>query len=161
MQDRSLKLRKAIYKVDESLKAKFPPKNTNDVLEDEIAYCEKLIEVVEAEGGVCALPKIKEPLNLLKETVSDDLEQLRISEDQDAKVGHKSADSSFFGYKTHIAMTEERIITAAIVTTGEKNDGKQLQNLIEKSKSAGMEVKTVIGDTAYSEKDNIAYTKDE
>lgn len=57
-------------------------------------------------------------------------------------------------------MTEERIITAAIVTTGEKNDGKQLQALIEKSKAAGMDVKTVIGDTAYSEKDNIAYSKD-
>lgn len=158
LQDRSRKLRKAIYKVDESLKAKFPIKNTSDVLEDEIAYCQKLIEVVEAEGGVCALLKIKEPLNLLKETVADDLEQLRISEDQDARVGHKSADSLFFGYKTHIAMTEERIITAAIVTTGEKNDGKQLQTLIEKSKAAGMEVKTVIGDMAYSEKDNIVYT---
>lgn len=160
LQDRSRKLRKAIYEIDESLKAKFPSKNTSDVLEDEIAYCQKLIEVVEAEGGVCALPKIKEPLNLLKETVADDLDQLRISEDQDAMVGHKSADSSFFGYKTHMAMTEERIITAAMVTTGEKNDGKQLQNLIEKSKTAGMEVKTVIGDTAYSEKDNIAYTKE-
>jgi transposase len=157
--DRSLKLRKAVYKVDESIKAKFPAKNVSDVLEDEIAYCQKLIAVVETQGGVCDLPKIKEPLNLLKETIADDLEQLRISEDQDAKVGHKSADSSFFGYKTHIAMTEERIITAAIVTTGEKNDGKQLQTLIEKSKTTGMEVKTVIGDTAYSEKDNIAYTK--
>ena len=160
LQDRSRKLRKAIYKVDESLKAKFPAKNTSDVLEDEIAYCQKLIEVVEAEGGVCELPKIKEPLNLLKETVSDDLEQLRTSEDKDAMVGHKSADSSFFGYKTHIAMSEERIITAAVVTTGEKNDGKQLQTLIEKSKQAGMEVKTVIGDAAYSEKDNITYTKE-
>ena len=159
LQDRSRKLRKAVYKVDESLKAKFPSKNTSDVLDDEIAYCEKLIDVIEAEGGVCALPKIKEPLNLLKETVADDLEHLRISEDQDAMVGHKSADSSFFGYKTHIAMTEERIITAAIITTGEKNDGKQLQTLIEKSKATGMEVRTVIGDTAYSEKDNIAYTK--
>ncbi|SDO15902.1 Transposase DDE domain-containing protein [Paenibacillus sp. yr247] len=73
---------------------------------------------------------------------------------------NKSADSSFFGYKTHIAMTEERIITVAVITTGEKNDGKQLQVLIEKSKATGMEVKTVIGDTAYSEKDNIAYTKE-
>lgn len=160
LQDRSRKLRKAIYKVDESLKAKFPAKNTSDVLEEEIAYCEELIEVVEAEGGVCELPKIKEPLNLLKETVADDLEQLRISEDQDAMIGHKSADSSFFGYKTHIAMTEERIITAAVVTTGEKNDGKQLQTLIEKSKQAGMEVNTVIGDAAYSEKDNITYAKE-
>ncbi|MNN35565.1 hypothetical protein D3C81_1494180 [compost metagenome] len=56
-------------------------------------------------------------------------------------------------------MTEERIITAAVITTGEKNDGKQLQMLIEKSQAAGVEVKTVIGDTAYSEKDNISYTK--
>lgn len=107
MQDHSRKLRKAVYKVDESLKAKFPTKNNRDVLEDEIAYCQKLIDVIEGEGGVCVLPKIKEPLNLLKETVADDLEQLRISEDQDAMLGHKSADSSFFGYKTHIAMTEE------------------------------------------------------
>lgn len=160
LQDRSRKLRKAVYKVDESLRAKFPTKNTNNVLEDEIAYCQKLINVIQAEGGVCEFPKIKEPLNLLKETVTDDLDQLRISQDQDAMVGYKSADSAFFGYKTHIAMTEERIITAATVTTGEKNDGKQLQELIEKSKATGMEVKTVIGDTAYSEKNNIAYTKD-
>lgn len=158
LQDRSKKLRKAVYKIDESLKAKFPTKNTNGVLEDEIAYCQKLISAIEAEGGVCELPKITEPLNLLKETVTDDLEQLRISEDQDAKIGHKSADSSFFGYKTHLAMTEERIITAAVITTGEKNDGKQLQTLIEKSKTTGMDVKMVIGDMAYSEKDNIIYT---
>ena len=160
LQDRSRKLRKAIYSVDESAKAKLPIKNTSDVLEDEIAYCQKLIHVIEKESGIAQLPRVTEPLNLLKETVEDDLEQLRISQDQDARVGHKSADSSFFGYKTHLAMTEERIITAAIITTGEKNDGKQLQKLIEKSKVAGMNVQTVIGDTAYSEKENIAYSKD-
>ena len=159
LQDHSRKLRKAVYRVDESLKAQFPQKNTSDVLEDEIKYCQKLIKVIEAEGGICALPKIKEPLNLLKETIADDLEQMRTTKDQDARVGHKSADTSFFGYKTHIAMAEERIITAAIVTTGEKNDGKQLQTLIEKSKAAGMEVKTVIGDMAYSEKENIVYSR--
>jgi hypothetical protein len=57
-------------------------------------------------------------------------------------------------------MSEERIITAAIVTTGEKSDGKQLQALIEKSKAAGVNIKTVIGDAAYSEKDNLAYSKE-
>ena len=80
-----------------------------------------------------------------------------LSKDADAKVGHKTADSSFFGYKTHIAMTEERIITEATVTSGEKHDGKQLQELVEKSKEAGIEVRNIIGDTAYSEKDNIGY----
>jgi hypothetical protein len=126
-------------------------------LEVEIDYCQKLIEVVEKEDTLTQYPKVKEQLNLLKETVADDIEHLLISEDKDAKVGHKTADSSFFGYKTHVAMSEERIITAATVTTGEKNDGKQLETLIEKSIKAGMEVETVIGDAAYSEKGNIEY----
>jgi transposase len=159
LQERARKLRKAVYAMDESVKAKMPTKNTNDVLEDEIEYCQKLIAFVETGSGIAQVPKVLEPLNLLKETVEDDVEQLRIAADQDARVGHKSADSAFFGYKTHIAMSEERIITAAIVTTGEKNDGKQLQELIEKSKTAGVNVKTVIGDTAYSEKDNLRYSK--
>jgi hypothetical protein len=94
----------------------------------------------------------------LKETVADDVEQLKCSKDQDAKVGHKTADSSFFGYKTHLAMSEERIITAAVITTGEKSDGKQLQTLIEKSEEVGIQVETVIGDAAYSEKENIIYS---
>ena len=65
------------------------------------------------------------------------------------------------GYKTHIAMNEERIITAATITTGEKNDGKELESLITKSQKAGLKVKTVIGDAAYSEKGNIEFTKKE
>ncbi|HJW18732.1 MAG TPA: IS1182 family transposase [Flavisolibacter sp.] len=160
LMDRSKKLRKAIYQIDESMKNKFPTKNTTDILEDEINYCQKLIDVIEKEESLAQYPKVKEQLNLLKETVADDIEHLQISEDQDAKVGHKTADSSFFGYKTHIAMSEERIITAATITTGEKNDGKQLETLIEKSIKAGMQVETVIGDAAYSEKGNIEYAKE-
>jgi len=56
----------------------------------------------------------------LKEIVGDHHEHLQLSNDPDARVGHITADSSFFGYKTHIAMSEERIITAAVITTGEK-----------------------------------------
>jgi hypothetical protein len=157
--DRSKKLRKSVYKIDETMKDKFPTKTTTDVLEDELEYCQKLIDVIEKEATLTQYPKVKEQLNLLKETVADDIEHLQISEDKDAKVGHKSADTAFFGYKTHIALSEERIVTAATVTTGEKNDGKQLETLIEKSKKAGIDVKTVIGDAAYSEKGNIEYTE--
>lgn len=160
LMERSKKLRKAIYQVDESMKGKFPTKTTTDVLEDEIAYSQELIAVVEKEEALLQYPKVKEQLNLLKETVADDIEQLQCSKDHDAKVGHKTADSSFFGYKTHLAMSEERIITAAVITTGEKNDGKQLETLIEKSVEAGMNVETVIGDAAYSEKENIKYSKE-
>lgn len=157
LMEKSKLLRKAVYQIDETMKEKFPPKTiTNDLL-DELAYCQKVIETVEREEAICHYPKVQEKLNYLKEIVADHHEQLQHSNDTDARVGHKTADSSFFGYKTHIAMTEERIITAAIVTTGEKNDGKQLQTLIEKSIETGMEIDTVIGDTAYSEKDNIQY----
>ncbi|WP_338750673.1 IS1182 family transposase [Bacillus sp. FJAT-52991] len=103
---------------------------------------------------------MKEKLNVLKEVVEDYTEQLHFSTDPDARVGHKTADSSFFGFKTHIAMSDERLITAAIVTTGEKSDGKYLQELIEKSQETGMKIETVIGDTAYSEKDNIHYANE-
>lgn len=160
LMDRSKKLRKAVYKIDENMKKKFPSKSATDVLEDEIEYCQKLIDVIDNEETISEYPKVKEKLNLLKETIADDIEHLQISEDKDARIGHKTADSSFFGFKTHIAMTEERIITAATITTGEKNDGKQLKALIEKSIGAGMEVETVIGDAAYSEKKNIEYANE-
>jgi hypothetical protein len=58
-------------------------------------------------------------------------------------------------------MSDERIITAAVVTTGEKSDGKYLEKLVKKNKETGMIINTVIGDTAYSEKDNIQYAKKE
>lgn len=38
---------------------------------------------------------------------------------------YKTADSSFFDYKTHIAMNEKRIITAAVITADETSDGKK------------------------------------
>lgn len=58
-------------------------------------------------------------------------------------------------------MSDERIITAATVTSGEKGDGPQLQELVEQSRSNGMTVDTVVGDTAYSGKDNIILSNDE
>jgi hypothetical protein len=61
-------------------------------VQDEISYCQKLIKVVEKESNIIKYPKVKEKLNLLKETVADDIEHLQISENEDAKVGHKSAD---------------------------------------------------------------------
>ncbi len=88
------------------------------------------------------------------------MEHLETSKDEDAKTGHKStADTSFWGYKTHIAMTEERIITAATITSGEKIDGKELPKLVQKSKAAGIQIESVIGDMAYSEKTNIEAAK--
>ena len=55
-------------------------------------------------------------------------------------------------------MTEERIITAAVVTSGEKGDGPELPKLLEISQGNGIEVDAVIGDSAYSGKENLELT---
>lgn len=159
--EESKKLRKAVYAIDENMKKQFPPKVNNGLLEDELEYCQKLINIIENKEHVASIPAVKEKINMLRELVDDDFEQLALlSQDADAKVGHKAADTSFFGYKTYLAMTEERIITAAVITSGEKHDGKQLQGLVEKSRQAGIKIDDIIGDAAYSEKVNIAYANE-
>jgi transposase len=160
LQEQAKKLRKEVYQIDETMREKFPAKIQGDNIEEHIEYCEKLLSVIESDESMMLYEKVKLTSNFLREIVADNLEHIYTSVDKDAKVGHKSADTSFFGYKTHIAMTEERIVTAAIVTSGEKHDGKQLAGLVEKSRSAGMEIEAVVGDGAYSEKDNIEYAKD-
>lgn len=122
LQGKSKNVRKAIYKMDESMKDKFPAKNTTNEVKDEVSYCEKLIEVIEKEPKIVQVSAVKERLNLLKEVVEDCQVHLSYSADEDARKGHKTADSSFSGYKTHIALSNERIITAAVMTTGEKSD---------------------------------------
>lgn len=160
LRERSKQLRKTIYNYDEDLKDRMPKKNIDNDLEKELVYCKKLKEIVEKEPSISSIPAVQEKLNILSEMVEDTQENMVLSKDEDAKTGHKSADSSFFGYKTHLAMTEERIITAAVVTSGEKGDGPELPKLLEISQENGIEVATIIGDAAYSGKENIELTSE-
>lgn len=156
LRERSKILRKTIYSFDEQWKDRMPEKNSENDLERELAYCKELKDRIEKDPSVSSIPAVNEKLNLLKETVEDTRENFTLSKDTDAKTGHKSADSSFFGYKTHLAMTEERIITAAVVTSGEKGDGPELPKLLEISKQNGIAVDAIIGDAAYSGKENLS-----
>lgn len=58
-------------------------------------------------------------------------------------------------------MTEERIITAAVVASGEKGDSPELPKLIEISKENGIDVDTIIGDAAYCGKENLKLTSNQ
>ena len=159
LKERSKILSKAIYSVDEKWKGRMPEKNVDDDLHNEVAYCKELEKMIESDQTMSLIPTVKEKLNLLKETVEDTQDKLVFSKDTDAKTGHKSVDSSFFGYKTHIAMTQERIITAAVVTSGEKGDGPELPKLLKISQKNGIQVDTIIGDAAYAGKENLKLTR--
>ncbi|WHF51210.1 IS1182 family transposase [Chryseobacterium gotjawalense] len=161
LRERSKLLRKTVYQFDDEFKTQMPSKNTDNDLNKELDYCRELEKRIENDPAVCEIPAVKEKLNLLKEMMEDTNEQLVFSKDGDAKTGHKSADSSFFGYKTHLAMSEERIITAAVVTSGEKGDGPELPKLLQMSQDNGMEVDAIIGDAAYSGKENLKLAKEQ
>ena len=158
---RSKRLRKAVYDADESIKGSLPKKNEDEDLVHELDYTKELLDIVSDRACLAEMPVVKQRLNLLREPLSDIEDHYTTFKDEDARVGHKSEDSSFFGYKTHIAMSDERIITAAVITSGEKGDGPQLESLVEQSRSNGMEVDTVIGDTAYSGIENLRLAEDE
>lgn len=137
LKERSKHLRKILYDIDENIKEKLPAKNTDDDLEHEISYCKNLIKYVNERDALSGYPKVSVKLNILKESLEDTEERYVIAKDQDARIGHKSEESSFFGFKTHIAMSEERIITGAVVTSGEKGDGPILRELVEESVKMG------------------------
>lgn len=161
VQEKSKSLRKTVYQYKETIKQQFPTKPTTNSLEDEITYTNALLDVIEQEDTLKKMPAIQEKMNIVKEVIDDIEEEANYGGDPDARKGYKAADYSFLGYKTHIAMSDERIITAAVVTSGEKSDTKYLKDLVEESKKNGMKVDTILGDTAYSSKDNIQYANEE
>lgn len=56
-------------------------------------------------------------------------------------------------------MTDERVTTACVVTSGEKSDGPILEELYHKSKDNSVSIKAIVGDKTYSGKDNSQFTK--
>jgi transposase len=79
---------------------------------------------------------------------------VRSLSDKDARVGHKSKNSNFFGYKCEISMTtDERIITAVQTKSGEYKDGTAFNALLERTRESGVKIKEVYGDKAYFRED--------
>ena len=155
LKHRNKTLRNRIKDWDSKYESLLPLSNHNDNLKDELTNCEELMEFTSSDPILANNPALKESINYLAEAIDDVRSHNPISHDKDARTGHKSAETSFLGYKTHIAMTPERIITAATVTTGEKSDGKELPSLLTKTEENGVEVDTIIGDAAYSGKENL------
>jgi len=59
---------------------------------------------------------------------------------------------SFYGYKAHLSLNAESgIITSVVVTPGNKPDGQQFPELVQKDEQVGIETKVYAGDKAYDE----------
>lgn len=158
LRDLSRKLRKEIYKYEYDLSEMFPEKPSLEAdLSEEIAYTYRLLESIRDGVENSENKEIKALYKHIKELLdSNRIRQIRSKDDEDARFGHKTTTSTFFGYKTHIAMSDDRIITGIEVTDGSVPDGAQLPNLLKKSKQNGVDVEEIVGDMAYVSDDNLA-----
>lgn len=71
LRERARQLRKAVYSTNESWKGRMPAKNEDNDLGHELSYCDELEKAIGSDEILCSLPKVKEKLNLLKETIED------------------------------------------------------------------------------------------
>ena len=150
-------LRKEIHRTQNEISNVFPEKpSVEDDIFEEIDYTKALVEVLKnvdlkSEKAQKLLIKVQNTLEL------PNLVELQSVNDEDAKIGHKSEDNDFFGYKNHIAMTEEGIITGLTVTNGTAADNKEFENIINQTLDNGIEVKDIAGDKAYSTSDILKF----
>ncbi|MDD4142964.1 MAG: IS1182 family transposase [Bacteroidales bacterium] len=149
-------LRKEVYKTQPELAEHFPEKPPETAtIEEEIEYSHKLTKVLAERLDHKVTQKLLSHVNKLLD--GDKIKSIQSETDEDATIGHKTADSNFFGYKSHLAMTDERLISGIEVTTGRAADTKELEKLVEQSKKNGVVVEEILGDKAFSSKDNIDY----
>lgn len=171
-------IRRVLYQLDPEIKERFPQKpGPGADFGKELSYTKKLMKVIGKEDQSSWSNRIKKEYQRLQRHM-EMIEKAETSMpkkgdkelpktypesqvDPDAKTGYKSESNSFFGYKSHIAMTEDRIITGIHVTSGEDSDGKHLERLVGQSRENQVTVKEVLADCAYGSKENLEYLEKE
>ncbi len=112
-------------------------------------YLEEVIE----EAGDKAPKSVAEAKAVLESDLFMEQKGIRSLADKDARVGNKSKDHQFFGYKAELAMTNDGIITAASINPGNYVDGTDFEKLYSLTTEAGLQISEFYGDKAYFQKD--------
>ena len=118
------RLRKKIY-IHMSNIAKYLPEKPERTatIAEEMSYTKALLRVIKKQRHEDGYLYIKKQIAQLEELIKEEkVNDIVILSDPEAKRGYKARNKLFIGYKTHLAMTQDRMITAITVTSGEKPD---------------------------------------
>jgi transposase len=129
-------------------------------------YLETMMEQVEKSIDLPGAPGTAKAIAEARDILSDEKfilqKGVRSLTDKDARVGYKSKTDSFFGYKIEYMMIpEERIITALDTFDGAYVDGSKFDELYNRSKACGLNVKEAYGDKAYFRKSILDILKED
>ena len=106
---------KVVNSVDDSIELPELPKEKK--YSSIMNAAKTIVAVVEADTAT-AMPAVKERLNMLKETISDAETRGVISKDEDARTGHKTADSSFIVVLTHSQRVQLLLVWCSSCSVG-------------------------------------------
>lgn len=135
------------------------PKEARQVMK---AFLEETIQTSEPFAGERTRRAIEEAREVLSDEKFLLQKGIRSLADKDARVGRKSHDTSFYGYKMEYAMTTgEQLITAVEVQSGEYVDGTQFGKLLDQTQESGLKVGEVYADKAYFRADILDRIKQE
>lgn len=150
------RLKKSLSELCEDLVASFPVLPAGKNLEQMLECCKTIVELVCKEDVVQGIPAAKNHLDLLEEAMDDALTHTSLSYDKDARGGYKAVGKPFFGTKEHIGIESEAgLVCAAVISSGEKVDGKYLEEVVEQSRKNGLDVDEVVADKAYCSLKNL------
>lgn len=156
LKERAKRLRGSLYAADESLSGKIEKDHElgSTDLEGEMAYCQRLLAwVQEHVPQMLSLEKVGRAFRALGELLADIADHCECGAgDPEARTGHKTADSSFYGYKSHLIMDSgTRLLVGTYVTTGEVNDSEPGQYLLSQTAAKPfLQVDALLGDAAYA-----------
>ena len=111
-------------------------------------YLENVIE--QNKENSKATEAIEEAESILNSELFIEQKGIRSLIDKDARVGHKSKTENFYGYKAEYCMTRDgEIITAIDVKDGANVDGKNFEELYNRTIKSGLKIDKFYGDKAY------------
>jgi len=105
LKERARQLRKVVYSTDENWKGRMPKKNEDNDLKQVLSYCGKLEKEIESDEVLRSMPKVKEKLNLLKETIEDTKDHYALSKDPDVRTGSPLLTGAATGLPTGLDAT--------------------------------------------------------
>lgn len=124
-------------------------------------FLEEVIDQAKEETAEEVVQAVKEAQNVLNSELFMEQKGIRSLADQDARVGHKSKEQSFYGYKVELCQTTDgSLITSAIVAPGSYVDGVYFNEHIENTDKTGLNMTGVYGDKAYFRPDILDIIKE-
>jgi len=141
----------SLHKTKENTYKKEEGKKEDIKLLDE--EMEKLKELLALAKGKY-LKSAKEKAEEIEDLLFNSQEPLTSLTDPDARIGHKSKEKSFNGYKIHTVTNESEITTTVETIPGNTNEGGDLPRLLKEEEKRDLHGRLALADGLYASANN-------